>query len=141
VNCRILPGHSPEEIRHELIRVFDDPKLSVKFVSDAGEVSASAPDRKAIVPPPPLPEVFTPLNQIVSKLWPGVPVIPLMENGASDSIYTAGAGMPSYGVSGIAIERGDVRAHGKDERIPVESYYKGLDFYYLYLKALTSPQS
>lgn len=141
VNCRIFPGHSPEEIRQQLIKIFDDPKLSVKFVSDAGEVSDTAPDRKAIVPPPPLPEVFTPLNQVVSKLWPGVPVIPLMENGASDSIYTAGAGMPSYGVSGIAIERGDVRAHGKDERIPVESYYKGLDFYYLYLKALTSPQS
>lgn len=141
VNCRILPGHSPEEIRQQLIKIFDDSKLSVKFVSDAGEVSDTAPDRKAIVPPPPLPEVFNPLNQVVSKLWPGVPVIPLMENGASDSIYTAGAGMPSYGVSGIAIERGDVRAHGKDERIPVESYYKGLDFYYLYLKALTSPQS
>lgn len=141
VNCRIFPGHSPEEIRQELIKLFADPKLTVKYVSDAGVVSDTAPDRKAIVPPPPLPEVFDPLTKVAGKLWPGVPVIPLMENGASDSIYTAAAGMPSYGISGIALELDDVRAHGKDERLPVDSYFKGLDFYYDYLKALSSPQS
>jgi acetylornithine deacetylase/succinyl-diaminopimelate desuccinylase-like protein len=136
VNCRILPGHSPEEIRQQLIHLFADPKLAVKYVSDAGEVSDTAPNRKAIVPPPPLPEVFDPLAHVTGKLWPGIPVIPMMENGASDSIYTAAAGMPSYGVSGIALERIDIRAHGKDERLPVESYFKGLDFYYDYLKSL-----
>jgi acetylornithine deacetylase/succinyl-diaminopimelate desuccinylase-like protein len=61
-----------------------------------------------------------------------------METGASDSIYTMAAGMPSYGISGVAIDRDDVRAHGQDERVRVESYYAGVDFYYRYLKALTS---
>jgi acetylornithine deacetylase/succinyl-diaminopimelate desuccinylase-like protein len=140
VNCRILPGHSPEEIRQQLIQIFADPKLGVKYVSDAGEVSDTAPDRKAIVPPPPLPEVFAPLTKVAGKLLPGISVIPLMENGASDSIYTAADGIPSYGISGIALERSDARAHGKDERLPIESYFKGLDFYYDYLKALTGPQ-
>lgn len=138
VNCRILPGHSPEEVRQQFIRLFDDPKLTVKYVSDAGDVFDTAPDRKAIVPPPPIPEVFNPLTKVAAKFWPGAPIIPIMENGASDSIYTAAAGIPSYGISGIGLERGDVRAHGQDERLPVESYYKGLEFYYEYLKALTT---
>jgi acetylornithine deacetylase/succinyl-diaminopimelate desuccinylase-like protein len=136
VNCRIFPGHSPEEIRQQLIQIFADPKLSVKYVSDAGDVLAVAPDRKAIVPPPPIREVFAPLTRITDAIWPGVPVIPVMENGASDSIYFAQAGIPSYGYSAVALERDDVRAHGKDERLPVDSYGKSVDFFYAFAKAL-----
>jgi len=136
VNCRIFPGRSPEQIRKELTELFSDPKLTVKYVSDAGVVTDTAPDRKAIVPPPPLPEVFDPLTSLVSQIWPGVPVTAVMENGASDSIYFAQAGIPSYGFSAIALERGDDRAHGQDERLPVDSYSKSLDFFYAFTKAL-----
>jgi len=136
VNCRIFPGHSPEEIRKQLIGLFADPKLTVRFVSDAGIVSETAPDRKAIVPPPPLKEVFDPLTSLVDQIWPGTPVTAVMENGASDSIYFAQAGIPCYGFSAIALERGDDRAHGQDERLPVDSYDKSVDFFYAYLKAL-----
>jgi acetylornithine deacetylase/succinyl-diaminopimelate desuccinylase-like protein len=89
-------------------------------------------------PVAPRPDVFKPLERVADEMWPGAPVIPEMETGASDSIYTMAAGMPSYGVSGIAIDRDDVRAHGKDERLRVSSYYDGVQFYYRYLKALTS---
>jgi len=136
VNCRIFPGHSPEQIRQQLTELFGDAKLSVKYVSDAGVVSDTAPDRKAIVPPPPLPEVFDPLTALVNEIWPNTPVTAVMENGASDSIYFAQAGIPSYGFSAIALERGDDRAHGQDERLPIDSYTKSLDFFYAYLKAL-----
>jgi acetylornithine deacetylase/succinyl-diaminopimelate desuccinylase-like protein len=62
-----------------------------------------------------------------------------MATGASDGVYTNAAGLPTYGISGIAIDFGDVRAHGRDERVGVDSYYDGVEFYYRYLKALTSP--
>lgn len=136
VNCRIFPGHSPEEIRQQLIALFGDPKLVVKYVSDAGRVSDTAPERKAIVPPPPLKEVFDPLTRITDAIWPGLPVTPEMEDGASDSIYFAQAGYPCYGFSAVALERNDVRAHGQDERLPVDSYWKALDFFYAFTKAL-----
>ncbi len=136
VNCRIFPGHSPEEIRQELIKLFADPKLTVKYVSDAGAVSDTAPERKAIAPPAPLPEVFEPLTRITHQIWPDVSVTPDMENGASDSIYFAQAGIPCYGYSAIALERDDVRAHGQDERLPIDSYWKSLDFFYAFTKAL-----
>jgi acetylornithine deacetylase/succinyl-diaminopimelate desuccinylase-like protein len=136
VNCRIFPGHSPEEIRQQLIAVFADPKLTVKYVSDAGVVAETAPDRKAMVPPAPIKEVFDPLTHLTQAIWPGVPVTPVMENGASDSIYFAQAGIPCYGYSAIALERDDDRAHGQDERLPVDSYWKSLDFFYAFAKEL-----
>jgi acetylornithine deacetylase/succinyl-diaminopimelate desuccinylase-like protein len=61
-----------------------------------------------------------------------------METGASDSKYTMAAGMPSFGVGEIAIERNDHRLHGKDERIRVDSFYQAVDFFDRYLRALTS---
>ena len=136
VNCRIFPGHSPEEIRQQLISVFADQKLSVKYVSDAGVVSDTAPERKAMAPPAPIKAVFDPLTRITQQIWPGTPVTPIMENGASDSIYFAQAGIPCYGYSAVALERDDDRAHGQDERLPVDSYWKSLDFFYAFAKAV-----
>jgi acetylornithine deacetylase/succinyl-diaminopimelate desuccinylase-like protein len=136
VNCRIFPGHSPEEIRQQLLGLFGDPKLAVKYVSDAGLVSDTAPDRKAMVPPAPIKEVFEPLTRLTQDIWPGITVTPVMENGASDSIYFAQAGIPCYGYSAIALERDDDRAHGQDERLPVDSYWKSLDFFYAFAKDL-----
>jgi acetylornithine deacetylase/succinyl-diaminopimelate desuccinylase-like protein len=78
------------------------------------------------------------LKQVAGKMWPGVPVVSTMADGASDGIYTNAAGMPTYGVSGIALESDDVRAHGKDERLPIGSFDQGVDFYYDLLKTLTA---
>lgn len=136
VNCRIFPGHSPEEIRQQLISLFNDPGLTVQYVSDSGVVSDTAPDRKAIVPPPPIKAVFDPLTRITQEIWPGLPVTPTMEDGATDSIYFAQAGIPSYGYSAVALELDDVRAHGQDERLPIDSFWKSMDFFYSFAKAL-----
>jgi acetylornithine deacetylase/succinyl-diaminopimelate desuccinylase-like protein len=138
VNCRILPGHSAEEIRRKLIDIFADPKVEVRYVSNAGDVSDRAPDAKGFAPVMPPAEVLRPLERIAAEMWPGAPVIPDMETGASDSIYTMAAGIPSYGINGLAIDQDDVRAHGKDERVRVAAFYDGVEFYYRYLKALTS---
>jgi acetylornithine deacetylase/succinyl-diaminopimelate desuccinylase-like protein len=138
VNCRVVPGHSAEEIRQELVRVFADPKIEVKYVGAIGEVTDRGSERQAYAPPALRPEVFETLDKIAATMWPGAPVIPTMATGASDGVYTNAAGMPTYGVSGLALDRDDVRAHGKDERLGVESFYAGVDFYYRFLKAITS---
>src|SRR5277367_5516050 len=137
VNCRILPGYSLEEIRQQLIKIFDDPKVTVRYVDSAGNVSDTAPDRKQLPPPPLNPELMAAVGKLAAAMWPGTPVIPTMATGASDSVYTNAAGMPSYGVSGIALETNDVRAHGKDERLPIGSYDRGLDFYYQLMRMLS----
>jgi acetylornithine deacetylase/succinyl-diaminopimelate desuccinylase-like protein len=138
VNCRIFPGHSQEEIRLSLIKLFNDPALGVRYRNDAGELADHGSDRKAMAPPPLRADVMDSLRKVGGKLWPGAPVIPTMMTGSSDSIYTMSAGIPSYGISGVAIDRGDVRMHGRDERVKVDSYYTGVEFYYQLLKALTT---
>jgi acetylornithine deacetylase/succinyl-diaminopimelate desuccinylase-like protein len=138
VNCRILPGHSAEEVRQKLIEVFADPKITVRYVDNMGNVFDRATDRKSFPPPPLRRDVFDPLEKVTAEMWPGIPVIPDMATGASDGVYTMAAGIPTYQVSGIAIDRDDIRAHGRDERLGINSFYEGVDFYYRFLKAVTS---
>ena len=138
VNCRILPGHSPEEVRHTLIEVVADPAIKVQYIDDQGEVRDTASDRRGYPPPPLLPEVMKPLDKLVGQMWPGLKVVPAMSAGASDGVYTSAAGLPSYVVGGIAIDRDNIRAHGQDENLGVESFYRGNEFFYRYLKAITS---
>jgi acetylornithine deacetylase/succinyl-diaminopimelate desuccinylase-like protein len=137
VNCRILPGHSAEEVRRELIRIFADPKIAVRYMDSSGKVYDEAPEKMAFAPVLPAPEILKPLERVAAEMWPHAPVIPDMETGASDSVYTVATGIPSYGINGVAIDQDDIRAHGKDERVRAGAYYEGLEFYYRYLKALT----
>ena len=50
-----------------------------------------------------------------------------MSAGATDGSYLRNAGIPTYGHSGLAGDINDIRAHGKDERIAVKSFYQGED--------------
>ena len=135
VNCRILPGHSPAEVRAKLTALIADAKVEVRLVSDAA--SDSSENDVSITPPPLNKEVFDALHDVAGRMFPGAPIIPEMETGASDSKLTMAAGIPSYGFSGMGIDDDDDRAHGKDERIRVEAFYTGVQFDYLYLKRLT----
>jgi acetylornithine deacetylase/succinyl-diaminopimelate desuccinylase-like protein len=135
VNCRIVPGHSTEEIRQALEKELAVSKISVREVGGIGGVT----NRKSFAPPPLRPDVFQPLEKTVESMWPGLPVIPDMATGASDGVYTNAAGLPTYCVSGEAIDRDDIRAHGRDERVRVDAFYRAVDFYYRFLKAVTSP--
>jgi len=138
VNCRILPGYTQEEIRQQLIKVIDDPGVTVQYKDNAGNLHDKGTDRVSPTPPPLRPDVFGPLNKVVAEMYPGLPILPEMETGASDSVYTMAAGMPSYGINGVAIDTDDVRAHGRDERLRVSSFDAGVDFYYRFLRGLTS---
>ena len=138
MNCRILPGYSREEIRQQLVHVVDDPKIAVHYVDDEGGSHDTAPSAKALPPAALRTDVMATLHTVVAMMWPGVPIIPSMSTGASDGVWTNAAGMPTYGISGIAIDTDDVRAHGQDERVPIASYYKGVDFYYRFMTLLTT---
>jgi len=122
----------------------NDPAVTLQYVGDGGEgqgrIFPVAPSTRALPPPPVRPEVMAALRSVAGSMWPGVPIVATMADGASDGIYTNAAGMPTYGISGIALESSDVRAHGRDERLPVTSFDRGVDFYYAFLKTLASPR-
>ena len=140
VNCRILPGHSREEVRQELIRVIADTKITVNYAADTGGIYPKAPDAKALPPVALQPEVMDPLKKLVAVYWPNTPLIADMADGASDSVYTNAAGIPTYNWSAIELEPGDMRAHGKDERLPETSFWKGVQFWPQYIRMLTGGQ-
>jgi acetylornithine deacetylase/succinyl-diaminopimelate desuccinylase-like protein len=136
VNCRILPGHTQEETRQTLIKIFADPSVRVQYKNDAGELFDKGTERLSPAPPPLRPDIFDPLKKVVAEMYPGMPILPQMETGASDSVYTIAAGIPSYGINGVAIDTNDIRAHARDERVNILAYDRGVDFYYRYLQAL-----
>ncbi|MFY9673048.1 MAG: M20/M25/M40 family metallo-hydrolase [Terriglobales bacterium] len=142
VNCRILPGHSLEETRLALEGIVADPKsvdpkIKVQFRENNNELMDHGSDRHSYVPPAPRKDVFDALDKVVGEMWPGIPVLPSMSTGASDGVYTNAAGMPTYAISGEEYDRNDIRAHGKDERTGVRAFYRGVDFYYAFLKTVT----
>jgi acetylornithine deacetylase/succinyl-diaminopimelate desuccinylase-like protein len=139
LNCRILPGHSKEEVRLSLIRILDDPSITVRYVADDGQITDQAPQGKSVAPSPLLPEVGQPLQSAVSAVWPKLTVVPFMNASATDGVYTRAAGLPTFGVAGLAVDRDEMRAHGRDERLGVQAFYAGNAFYYRYLKSISSP--
>jgi len=132
VNCRILPGHSPEEIQTVLVKIVDDPKIAVTLAAATGAPSPANP------PSPLRPDVMGPLEKVSREMWPGIPIVPVMDAGASDGAVSRAAGIPTYGVPPIFMDVDDDRSHGRDERIRIAEFYVGVDFYYRFVKALSS---
>jgi acetylornithine deacetylase/succinyl-diaminopimelate desuccinylase-like protein len=138
VNCRILPGHSPEEVRQRLLQVLSDPAITVSYLAGDGTLSDEAPAGRGFAPPPLLPEVLTPLDRLVAETWPGLRVIPAMSAGASDATHTSAAGLPTYTFSPLTVDPNDDREHGRDERIGVASFDQANEFFYRYLRMVTA---
>jgi acetylornithine deacetylase/succinyl-diaminopimelate desuccinylase-like protein len=120
VNCRILPEETPAQIQAVLTRVVADSAVKVTPI-DSGKPGTASPL---------LPTVMTPVENVTKRMWPGVPVIPQMETGATDGWRLRDAGIPTYGLSGIPLDVDDIRAHGRDERIMVKSFYDGVEYFY-----------
>jgi acetylornithine deacetylase/succinyl-diaminopimelate desuccinylase-like protein len=138
VNCRILPAHSPEEVRQVLAEVIADTAIKVQYLSVDGAAHDTATEIHGFPPPALSTEVMRPLEQVVRQMWPGIKVVPAMSLGASDAVYTMSSGLPTYNITGNLQDQDDIRAHGLDERIRVDAFYTGLDFMYRYLKAITA---
>jgi acetylornithine deacetylase/succinyl-diaminopimelate desuccinylase-like protein len=128
VNCRMLPGEDPAAVEKTLIRVIADTAVHLT-PTDTAIQSPASPLRT---------DLFSTIDASVKSVWGPIPIVPIMETGATDGLYLRNAGMPVYGLSGLFIPIDDVRAHGKDERILITSFDQGLDFTYDLLKRLTT---
>jgi len=128
VNCRVLPGESMDGVQKTLVRVLADDQISV----------APTWTHVQSAPSPLKPEIFGAIKQVTAEIWPGIPVIPTMSTGATDGSFLRNIGIPVYGTSGLASDIDDVRAHGKDERVLIKSFYDGQEYLYKLVKLLAS---
>lgn len=126
VNCRIFPGVAVESVRATLAEVVADPAVAVAVVDEPFSSDAS-PLRE---------DVQRAVRKAVDANFPGLPVVPEMSNGATDSQYFRAAGIPSYGASGLYMRDEDGYAHGLDERVPVSAVPRGLKHWHRLLTEL-----
>jgi acetylornithine deacetylase/succinyl-diaminopimelate desuccinylase-like protein len=131
VNCRVLPEDAPEYVLSTLQKVVADDQVIVKQLGVPGKADAS----------PMRPDVLKAVNEITARMWSGVPTVPIMVMGATDGRYLRAAGIPTYGVQGFFMDRDDIRFHGRDERMGVQSFYEGQTFLYELVKTLSKSAS
>ncbi len=122
VNCRIIPGGTSASVLATLKSVGADTAVHITFVNEPRATNSAES--------PLTPEVLGLIEGVTNQLWVGVPVVPQMETGATDGAFLRDAGIPTYGVSGVFLDVDDVRAHGRDERIMVSSFYDGVEYVY-----------
>ena len=129
VNCRMFPGRTSDETQAELARVIGNPAITIEQrVKD-----------KPIAKVPPLdPAIIGPMERLSARFFPGVPVIPAISTGASDGVYTAAVGIPTYGVPGIWTDSKMNNIHGLNEHMEVRSLMEGRDYLYALVKLLSS---
>ena len=125
VNCRIYPGVSIESVRQTLERVVADPEIKVTTKTKRGPPS---------VTPPLTREIMAPIEAVSARLYPGVPVLPILQPGATDGQFLCAAGIPTYGVNGLFLDPDLGGIHGLNERVRVQSLYDGRDFLYELVK-------
>jgi acetylornithine deacetylase/succinyl-diaminopimelate desuccinylase-like protein len=137
VNCRILPGEDPSAIKETLIKTVDDAKIKVTFVEQRdADGKLVVPER---VPPSPLrPDLMNAVESAATGVWGPLPIMPVMDTGASDGRFLRMSGIPTYGVAGVFLDIDNRRAHGQDERVRVQDFYDGVEFNYRLMQALAS---
>jgi acetylornithine deacetylase/succinyl-diaminopimelate desuccinylase-like protein len=127
INCRIFPGTTRDQVRQVLVRLIDNPKVAVTQIGDGrSEVTVGAP--------PLTPNVLGPIEKVSEAMWPGVPVVPILQAGGTDAPPLIAVGIPTYGVSGLFYDPDLGRLHGLNERIGVKSLMEAREFSYRLVK-------
>jgi acetylornithine deacetylase/succinyl-diaminopimelate desuccinylase-like protein len=120
LDCRILPDTDPAEVEATLRALVAPYEVELRALTPALPSPASPPD----------PALLGAIERVTAAMWPGVPVVPVMTIGATDSLRLRRAGIPVYGVSGLFLDLADARVHGPDERVRVDAFHEAAEFLY-----------
>lgn len=127
INCRIVPTQSAETVQDTLTRLVANKNVTISRIAEP----------KPSDPSPLRPDVLEALDATLLDIWGSLPIIPTMSTGATDGLYVRNAGIPVYGVGGIFTAETDGNAHGRDERIQLESFNKAVSHWDGLLRRLT----
>ena len=127
INCRIFPGEAVEDVRQALAASVADPQVNVI-------APPANPARANTAAPPLTPQIVGPIEKISAQMWPGIPVVPILQAGGTDAGPLIAVGIPTYGVSGIFYDPDLGRLHGLNERIGVQSLLEAREFSYRLVK-------
>ena len=125
VNCRIFPGVSPDSVRARLEELAADPEVKITSLETRGPTAAA---------PPLTPEVLGPIERLAAEFWPGVPVLPILQAGATDGEFTNAVGIKTFGVEPVFVGPDLGNIHGLNEYVGVKSLLEGREFLYRLVK-------
>jgi acetylornithine deacetylase/succinyl-diaminopimelate desuccinylase-like protein len=125
INCRIFPGVSTETVRAKLEELVADPAVKISSPETRGPTAS---------PPPLTPEVMAPIEKLTAEFWPGVPVLPILQAGATDGEFTNAVGIPTFGVEPVFFGPDLGNIHGLNEYVGVKSLLEGREFLYRLVK-------
>ena len=126
INCRIFPGVEPEAVRRTLEDVVADAAVKVTTLETRGPPA---------IAPPLTPAIVGPLEKLTAETWPGVPVVPMLQPGATDGEFLNAAGIPTYGIEAVFIGPDLGNVHGLNEYVSVASLLEGREFMYRLVRA------
>jgi acetylornithine deacetylase/succinyl-diaminopimelate desuccinylase-like protein len=129
VNCRIFPGVKIEDVKARLQSLVG-PAVAIETLGKPAASDAS----------PLRPDVLAAVTKAVHARHPGVPVSPYQESGGTDGRHFRAVGIPTYGVGESFMKKSDVFAHGLNERMPVKSFYGGLEHWYVLVTEIAGPR-
>lgn len=127
INCRILPQTAPETVRGVIDAIAMLHELTVTSIYDARPSPPSPLDQK----------IMDPVMAVAQEMWPDIALIPEMSTGATDGLFVRNAGIPVYGISAVAEDPDDIRAHGQDERIGVNAFRDATEYWYRLSKVMS----
>jgi acetylornithine deacetylase/succinyl-diaminopimelate desuccinylase-like protein len=120
VDCRMLAGEDPDEIREWVERAVADPHVSVEIAGETKQPNLSPPDT----------ELYKALADSLRRRAPGAVVLPEILVGFTDNWVFRRCGMHGYGFAPFVLGDGEFRrVHGNDERISLENLRAGVRAY------------
>jgi acetylornithine deacetylase/succinyl-diaminopimelate desuccinylase-like protein len=125
INCRIFPGVTTETVRAKLEELVADPAVKISAPETRGPTAS---------PPPLTAAVMAPIEKLTAEFWPGVPVLPILQAGATDGEFTNAVGIPTFGVEPVFMGPDLGNIHGLNEYVGVKSLLEGREFLYRLVK-------
>ncbi len=122
LNVRMLPGHSVNELIGQFGKIVNDPQIHFQLAPDAGENAPASEITSAL---------YQTIEKITPQEFPGAIALPFLSTGATDSASLRLHKVQAFGLEPFPLtDEDDSRVHGDDERIPVDSFHKGVSFLY-----------
>lgn len=126
VNCRIFPGVTVKSVKERLQQLVSND--AVEFVTLGDPVESPISDIGE--------DVLAALRKAIYPRYPDVTIMGYMESGGTDGMHYRAAGTPTVAISSVFMNPDEMFAHGLNERLPIKTFYGGLDHWTIILKAL-----
>ncbi len=119
LNIRLLPGDTIDVLVNELKKLVNDPQVHFEIAPEGGLAAPNSSLEN---------NFFSLITRVCAQEFGGVPVIPFMSTGATDSAQLRLHNVQAYGLRPFPVnETDDARVHGDEERLPLASFPKGVD--------------